>query len=82
MADTVFPGDLNPGDVIALPHAASELIVKKVQLGRGGFILTVSEPSTPTTDDVVVLTTWTLVSRRRVAGAQPWPAVLMHGPMT
>jgi hypothetical protein len=83
VADTVFPGDLNPGDVIALPDATRELIVKMVRLGRGGFLITVSESSTPTVDTVVVLTTWTPVERRRVAGAQLWPGLPVSGrPMT
>jgi hypothetical protein len=79
VADTVFPGDLNPGDVIALPDVVGELIVKQVRLGRGGFLLTVSEHSTPTADDVIVLTARTPVERRRVAGVQLWPGLPVPG---
>lgn len=40
----VRPGDLEAGDVIAVPHAAGRLLVTAVHLGQGGFILTV-EPA-------------------------------------
>ena len=37
----VVPGELDPGDVIALPNGREPLLVKQIRLGNGGFILTV-----------------------------------------
>ena len=34
-------GDINAGDVIVLPGGRDAVLVRQVQLGRGGFILTV-----------------------------------------
>ena len=36
-----LPGDLAPGDVIALPGKEGEVVVEAINLGRGGFPLTV-----------------------------------------
>ncbi len=40
--DSVLPGDLEAGDVIALADEGDGLLVKAVRLGQGGFVLTVS----------------------------------------
>ncbi len=37
-----MPGELDQGDMIALPGSTQQLLVKQVRLGKGGFILTVS----------------------------------------
>lgn len=41
MSDTILPGDVSAGDVIALADAWEDLVVTAVRLGRGGFLLTV-----------------------------------------
>jgi hypothetical protein len=64
--DTVLPGDLNAGDVIALPDEDGDLVVEAVQLGQGGFLLTVSalDAADSATTRVVTLTAAIPVSRR------------------
>ena len=66
MADSVLPGDLNAGDVIALPDEDVDLVVEAVRLGQGGFLLTVSalNPADSAATRVVTLTAATPVSRR------------------
>jgi len=65
--ERVLPGDLDTGDVIMLPGAGHELLVKAVRLGQGGFILTVA----PTGDDgaeaerLITLTAVTQLRKRR-----------------
>ena len=66
MADSVLPGDLNAGDVIALPDEDVDLVVEAVRLGQGGFLLTVSalNAAEPAATRIVTLTAATPVSRR------------------
>jgi hypothetical protein len=40
--DLVFAGDVNAGDVVVLPGGTSEVLVKTISLGRGGYIFTVA----------------------------------------
>jgi hypothetical protein len=40
--ELVWPGDLEAGDVIALPDEARRFLVSAVRLGQGGFILVVA----------------------------------------
>jgi hypothetical protein len=40
--DRVLPGDLEAGDVIELADGGGHLLVQRVLLGQGGFVLTVS----------------------------------------
>jgi hypothetical protein len=38
----VLAGDLDAGDVIVLPGESHAVLVKKVRLGQGGFIISVA----------------------------------------
>lgn len=40
-------GDVEAGDLVALPDAVDPVLVKRVRVGQGGFILTVA----PADDD-------------------------------
>jgi len=65
VGDALLPGDLNAGDVIALPGVNGDLVVRAVRLGQGGFVLTASEPDVaPAADRIITLTAATRVSRR------------------
>jgi hypothetical protein len=57
--DVVLAGDVDAGDVIVLPHARDAVLVKKVLLGQGGFILTVAPvgDDRPEAERLVTLTT-------------------------
>jgi hypothetical protein len=69
--DTVLPGDLDPGDVIAVNEAAEELLVTAVRLGSGGFVLTVAPLSggRPGPERQLILTAGTPVRKRGRARA-------------
>ena len=57
MGELVKPGDLEAGDVIALPDSHGQFRVLTVRLGQGGFILRVSpvDGSAPGPDHEVTL---------------------------
>ena len=57
--DVVLAGDVEAGDVVVLPDAGDAVLVKKVRLGQGGFILTVAPvgDDTPEAERLVTLTT-------------------------
>ena len=57
--DVVLAGDIDAGDVIVLPDADHAVLVKKVRLGQGGFILTVAPvgDDRPEAERLVTLTT-------------------------
>ena len=57
--DVVLAGDVDAGDVIVLPDASDAVLVKKVRLGQGGFILTVAPvgDDRPEAERLVTLTT-------------------------
>lgn len=54
-----------------LPGDDAEVAVVMIRLGEGGFRLTVSGPGQPGGGRVIVVTTWTPVSRLRRAGMIP-----------
>lgn len=55
----VLAGDVDAGDVVVLPGAPDVVLVKKVRLGQGGFILTVAPvgDDRPEAERLVTLTT-------------------------
>ena len=57
--DVILAGDVSAGDVVVLPGASDEVLVKRVRLGQGGFILTVGPigDDRPETERLVTLTT-------------------------
>jgi hypothetical protein len=59
------PGDLEAGDVIALPDEAGRFLVSAVRLGQGGFIFVVApaDGSQPGAERHVTLTTAMWVRR-------------------
>ena len=67
MDNEILPGDLDAGDVIMLPGAPDELLVKAIRLGQGGFILTVApaDGDTPEAERVITLTAAAQLRRRR-----------------
>jgi hypothetical protein len=56
--DLIFASDVNAGDVVVLPGASAEVLVKQVRLGEGGFILTVAPvgDDRPQAEQLVTLT--------------------------
>jgi hypothetical protein len=67
MDELVRPGDLEVGDVIALPDEEGSFRVVTVRLGQGGFILVISpvDGSPPGTDRQVMLTAATQLRKYR-----------------
>ena len=63
--DVILAGDVDAGDVIVLPDASDAVLVKKVRLGQGGFILTVAPvgDDRPEAESVVTLTAETSVHK-------------------
>jgi hypothetical protein len=64
--DAVLAGDVEAGDVVVLPDAGDAVLVKKVRLGQGGFILTVAPvgDDRPEAERLVTLTTEIRLHRR------------------
>ncbi len=59
----IFASDVNAGDVVVLPGASAEVLVKQVRLGQGGFIFTVA----PVGDDRPLAEVWvTLTAAARL----------------
>ena len=42
MEDVILAGDVDVGDVIVLPDAEDAVLVRRVRLGQGGLIFTVT----------------------------------------
>jgi hypothetical protein len=57
--DVILAGDVDAGDVVVLPDASDEVLVKRVRLGQGGFIFTVAPvgDDRPEAERLVTLTT-------------------------
>lgn len=57
--DVILAGDVDAGDVVVLPDASEEVLVKRVRLGQGGFIFTVAPvgDDRPEAERLVTLTT-------------------------
>jgi hypothetical protein len=64
--DVVLAGDVEAGDVVVLPDAGDAVLVKKVRLGQGGFILTVAPvgDDRPEAERLVTLTTEVRLHKR------------------
>ncbi len=58
MEDEIFASDVNAGDVVVLPGATAQVLVKQVRLGHGGFIFTVAPvgDDRPQAEQLVTLT--------------------------
>ncbi len=69
MAEAILPGDLSAGDLIALSGQDDELVVRAIRLGRGGFLVTVSDLKSPSpgTERIITLTAGTRVFRHGTA---------------
>lgn len=57
--DMILAGDAAAGDVVVLPDASDEVLIKRVRLGQGGFIFTVVPvgDDRPEAERLVTLTT-------------------------
>jgi hypothetical protein len=64
--DEVLPGDVGVGDIIALPGADKGLLVRKVRLGQGGFIFSVSAADDPSSESVSEVTLTARTQLRRL----------------
>jgi hypothetical protein len=64
--EVVLAGDVDAGDVIVLPDSSDAVLVKKVRLGQGGFILTVAPlgDDRPEAERLVTLTTQIRLHKR------------------
>ena len=69
MEDSIIAGDVDAGDVVVLPGTSDAVVVKRVRLGQGGFILTVApvDDSRPEAERMITLTTR---ARLRIHGRQ------------
>ena len=61
--DEVLPGDIVAGDIVALPGADENLLVRTVRLGQGGFIFSVSAADDHSPESVYQVT---LTARTRL----------------
>jgi hypothetical protein len=68
--DLIIVGDIDAGDVVVLPGRSDAVVVKRVRLGQGGFILTVApvDDSSPEAEQVVTLTTRMRLRKRPLSG--------------
>jgi hypothetical protein len=70
MEDVILAGDVDAGDVIVLPGSCDAVLVKRVRLGQGGFILTVAPvgDDRPEAERLVTLTTAISLHKRDKSG--------------
>jgi hypothetical protein len=64
VAETVLVGDVEAGDVISLLGTGGDVVVERVQLGHGGFLLTVSPAEAAGAGPATI---WTLTAPTRVS---------------
>jgi hypothetical protein len=59
MDDLIIAGDVHTGDLVVLPEDTDPVLVKRVRVGQGGFILTVAPvgDDRPEAERLVTLTT-------------------------
>jgi hypothetical protein len=74
--ELIIAGDVGAGDVIELPGTSDAVVVKRVRLGQGGFILTVAPvgDSSPEAERMITLTTRVRLRKQGHQQSLPGPS--------